>query len=139
MSHCSCSPVHRRHLCELGSISIEIASRGLQGCIGPRHRVSLLVVDYPNSLHGMARTMVCDLCTRPHLAGARYLLLRSELQARQKREKKIIFEAHIRDIQEAINRSWRITPEAIARYMDITNFRATIQTMWIQPRQDTDK
>jgi hypothetical protein len=78
-------------------------------------------------------------CTRPQPAGARYLLLRSGPQARHKRENGIIFEAYLWDIQEAISRSWRITPEAIMRYADIANFWATRQTMWIQPRQDPDK
>jgi hypothetical protein len=61
MSHCSCSSVRRSNLYELDTISIEFISRGVQGCAGPTHIVSLLVVDYPNSLHGMARTRVCDL------------------------------------------------------------------------------
>jgi hypothetical protein len=77
--------------------------------------------------------------TRPQPAGARYLLLRSGPQARHKRENGIIFEAYLWDIQEAISRSWRITPEVVARYGDIANFWATRQAMWIQPRQDPDK
>jgi hypothetical protein len=71
--------------------------------------------------------------------GARYLLLRYGPQARHKREKGVISKAYLWDIQEDINRSWRITPEAVARYADIANFRATRQTMWIQPRRDLDK
>jgi hypothetical protein len=59
MSHCNCSLVCRRHLCELGTISIELVLGGLQGCIGTGNEVSLLVVDYRNSLHGMERTKVC--------------------------------------------------------------------------------
>jgi hypothetical protein len=78
-------------------------------------------------------------CTRPQPAGARYLLLRSGPQSRHKREKGIIFEAYIRDIHESINQTWRITLEAITRYGDITNFWATRQAMWIQPRQDPDR
>jgi hypothetical protein len=78
-------------------------------------------------------------CTRPQPAGERYLLLRSGPHAKHKRENGIIFEAYLCDIQEAISRSWRITPEVVTRYADITNFWATRQTMWIQPRQDPDK
>jgi predicted Ser/Thr protein kinase len=61
------------------------------------------------------------------------------MQSRQKRENKIIFEAYLQDIQEAIIRSWRITPEVITQYVDNANFWGTRQTMWIQPRQDLDK
>jgi hypothetical protein len=60
-SHYSCILVCRRHLYELGIISIELISRGLQGCAEPKHIVSLLMVDYHNILHGMARTRVCGL------------------------------------------------------------------------------
>jgi hypothetical protein len=60
-SHCSCNSVWRRHLYDLGAISIELVSRGLQGCVGPRHIVSLLMTDYPNSLPGIVRTRVCGL------------------------------------------------------------------------------
>jgi hypothetical protein len=41
-------------------------------------------------------------------------------------------------MQEYISWSWRITPEAIARCGNITNFWATRQAMWLQPRQDPD-
>jgi hypothetical protein len=78
-------------------------------------------------------------CTRPQPVGARYLLLISRPQAKHKRENGIIFEEYLRDIQEAISRSRRITPEAVMRYGDIANFWATCQAMWIQPRQDPDK
>jgi hypothetical protein len=61
------------------------------------------------------------------------------MNARHKRENGIIFEAYLCEMQEAINRSWRITPEAIARYAEIANFQAKQQTMWIHARQDPAK
>jgi hypothetical protein len=60
MSHCSCISVRRRHLYELGTISIEFVSGGLQGCIGPRHIIPLFMANHPNILHGMAGTRVCN-------------------------------------------------------------------------------
>jgi hypothetical protein len=55
--------VHRRHLNDVGDILIELVPRGLQGCVGPRHTFPLLMADYLNSLHGMARDKVCNfLC-----------------------------------------------------------------------------
>jgi hypothetical protein len=51
-SHCSCIPVRRRHLNELGAILTELIPRGLQRCAVPRHKVPLLVADYITSLHG---------------------------------------------------------------------------------------
>ena len=74
--------------------------------------------------------------TRPQPTRARYLVLRSGPQAKQKRDNGIIFEAYLWDMQEAINRSWRITPEVVTRYGNIANFWATCQAMWIQPKQD---
>jgi hypothetical protein len=59
-SHRSCISVHVRHLYEMGTLPIEFISRGLQGCIGARHRVPLIMDDYSNSLHGMVRTKVCN-------------------------------------------------------------------------------
>jgi hypothetical protein len=50
-----------------------------------------------------------------------------------------IFEGYLRNLQEAISKVWRITPEVVARYGDITNFRATRHTMWIQVWKDLDK
>jgi hypothetical protein len=38
---------------------------------------------------------------------------------------KSIFEGYLRDLQEAINNMWRITPEVVTRYRDIANFKAT--------------
>jgi hypothetical protein len=78
-------------------------------------------------------------CTRPQPEGARYLLLRVGPNSRHKRENGIIFESYLQDMQEAINRSWRITPEAVARYAKIANFQATRQTMCIQARKNPAK
>jgi hypothetical protein len=41
--------------------------------------------------------------TRPQLGGARYILLRSDPEARHKRENGIIFEAYLWDIHEDIS------------------------------------
>jgi hypothetical protein len=78
-------------------------------------------------------------CTTPQPGGARYRVLRSGPLAKHKKENGIIFEAYLWEIQEAISRAWRITPEAVARYGGIANFWARRQAMWIQPRQDPDK
>jgi hypothetical protein len=65
--------------------------------------------------------------------------MRSGPLAKKNKENEIVFKAYLWEIQEAISRSWRITPEAIARYEDIANFWDRRQAMWIQPRQDLDK
>jgi hypothetical protein len=64
--------------------------------------------------------------------GVRYLLLRARPKARRKKVNGAIFEGYLHDLQEAISKMWRITPEAVARYGDIANFRTTRHTMWIQ-------
>jgi hypothetical protein len=61
-------------------------------------------------------------CTTPQTEGARYRILRSAPLAKHKKGNGIVFEAYLREIQEAISRSWRITPEAVARYEGIANF-----------------
>jgi hypothetical protein len=49
-------------------------------------------------------------CTTPWLGGARYHILKSTPLAKHKKENRIIFEAYLREIEEVINRAWRITP-----------------------------
>jgi hypothetical protein len=34
---------------------------------------------------------------------------------------------------------WRITPQVVVRYRDISNFKATGHTMWLQARNHPDK
>jgi hypothetical protein len=63
-------------------------------------------------------------CTTPHPGGAIYRILRSVPLAKHKRENGIVFKAYLREIQEAINRAWRITPEVVMRYRGITNLWA---------------
>jgi hypothetical protein len=59
--------------------------------------------------------------------------------AKKKKENGIIFEAYLREMKEAINQAWRITPEVVVRFRGITNFWARRQAMWIQPKQDPHK
>jgi hypothetical protein len=37
---------------------------------GPRHKVPLLMADHPNSLHGMARTRVCNFLYQTTASGS---------------------------------------------------------------------
>jgi hypothetical protein len=53
-------------------------------------------------------------CTTPQPRGARYHILKSTPLAKHKKGNGIIFESYLWEIQEAINRAWRITPEAVA-------------------------
>jgi hypothetical protein len=54
-------------------------------------------------------------CTRPKPnQGARYLLLRARPEARRKKVNGAIFEGYLHDLQEAISKMWRITPEVVA-------------------------
>jgi hypothetical protein len=67
---CSCNVVHRRHLNELGVILIELVPKGLQGCVGPKHKVPLLMDDYLNILHGMERAKVCGFLYQTKATGS---------------------------------------------------------------------
>jgi hypothetical protein len=62
--------VRKRHLNELGAILTELIPIGLQGCIGPRTKVTLLMADYFNSLHGMARTRLCSFLYQTIASGS---------------------------------------------------------------------
>jgi hypothetical protein len=53
-------------------------------------------------------------CTRPKPHGARYLLLRARPDSRNKKVNGSIFEGYLCNLQEAISKTWRITPEVVA-------------------------
>ena len=61
----------------------------------------------------------------------KYLLLKATSDARHKRMNGSICEGYLRDLQEAISNMWRITPQDVTRYRDITNFKTTRHAMWI--------
>jgi hypothetical protein len=50
-----------------------------------------------------------------------------------------IFEGYLHDLQDTIANTWRITPEVVAHYQGIANFKATRHAMWIQARKDPNK
>jgi hypothetical protein len=50
----------QRHLRDLGALSIEPIPSGLQGCIGPRYIIPLLMATHPHRLHGMEGTRICS-------------------------------------------------------------------------------
>jgi hypothetical protein len=81
---------------------------------------------------GWKKPRYVTFCTRPKPNhGERYLLLRATPDAKHKRMNRSIFEGYLRDLQEAIKKMWRITPEVVAWYSNIANFKATRHTMWI--------
>jgi hypothetical protein len=49
------------------------------------------------------------------------------------------FSRYFSEIQESIANSWRITPDVVAQFRDIANFKATRHNMWIQARRDPGK
>jgi hypothetical protein len=63
-------------------------------------------------------------CTTPQPGGASYYVLKSAPLAKHKKENGIIFEAYLQEMQEVINRAWRITPEVVTQYGGIANFWA---------------
>jgi hypothetical protein len=71
--------------------------------------------------------------------GERYLLLKATLDAKHKRVNGSIFERYLHYLQESISNMWRITPQAVARYKDIANFKGTQHTMWIHAHKYPDK
>jgi hypothetical protein len=49
-----------------------------------------------------------------------------------------IFEGYYNDLQESIANTWRVTPEMVAQYQGIANFKVTRHAMWIQAWKDPD-
>jgi hypothetical protein len=78
--------------------------------------------------------------TRPKPnCGVRYLSLGVMSDAKHKKMNTVVFEGYLRDLQEAISNMWRITPQVVAQYRDIANFKATRHAMWIQVWKDPNK
>jgi hypothetical protein len=71
--------------------------------------------------------------------GARYLSLGAASDAKNRKMNATIFEGYLHDLQETITNIWRITPQAIANYQGIANFKATRHVMWIQVWKDPNK
>jgi hypothetical protein len=69
----------------------------------------------------------------------RYLSLGATSYARKKNMNASIFEGSIHDLQETITNLWRITPQDVAYYQNISNFKATRHVMWIQAWKDPNK
>jgi hypothetical protein len=77
--------------------------------------------------------------TRPKPChGARYLSLGVTSDAKNRKVNATIFEGYLCDLQDTIANTWRITPEVVAHYQGIANFKATRHAMWIQARKDPD-
>jgi hypothetical protein len=98
------------------------------------------MVAHVDSHYGMEGTKICIFSTRPKPNhGARYLSLGTTSDARIRKMNASIFEGYLHDLQEAITNLWRITPQVVAYYRDIANFKATRHAMWIQAWKDPNK
>jgi hypothetical protein len=99
---------------------------------GSRNIISLLMDAHFDSHHGMQGTEYTFFATRPKLNhGARYLSLGATSGTKHMRMNAVLFEGYLRDLQEMIFNLWRITPQDVAYYRDISNFKATRHAMWI--------
>jgi hypothetical protein len=65
-------------------------------------------------------------------------LLGSTQDPRNKKANAGMFEGYYNDLQESIANTWQITPEVVAQYQGIANFKVTEHTMWIEARKDPD-
>jgi hypothetical protein len=50
-----------------------------------------------------------------------------------------MFARYYNELQEIITNTWQITPEVVAQYRGITNFKATRHIVWIQAQKDLEK
>jgi hypothetical protein len=71
--------------------------------------------------------------------GVRYLSLGAMSDDKNRNMNAAVFKGYLCDLQEAISNLWRITPQAVAHYWDITNFKATQHAMWVQVPKDPNK
>jgi hypothetical protein len=76
--------------------------------------------------------------TKPN-HGVRYLSLGIASDTRNRKMNATIFEGYLHDLQETIANLWRITPQVVAYYQGIANFKATRHAMWIQAQKDPNK
>jgi hypothetical protein len=106
--------------------------------LGTEFHYSWLIMLIP--FMGWREPRYINICTRPKPnQGARYVLLKATSDAKKKRMNGSIFEGYLRNLQESISNMWRITPQAVAWYRDIANFKATHHTMWTQAWKDPNK
>jgi hypothetical protein len=69
--------------------------------------------------------------------GERYLSLGVTSDAKNMKTNTTLFEVYLRDLQDTITNLWRITPQTVAYYRDIANFKATRNARWIGGRTPT--
>jgi hypothetical protein len=74
-----------------------------------------------------------------HCHTTRYTSMGSTSDPKRRSGNASTFAWYFNDIQESITNTWRITPEVVAQYQGIANFRATHHTMWIQAHRDPTK
>jgi hypothetical protein len=77
--------------------------------------------------------------TRPKpYHGARYSSCGAASDSKNIKVNETIFEGYLKDIQDIIANTWRVTPEAITQYQGISNFKATRHVIWIQAQKDPE-
>jgi hypothetical protein len=68
----------------MGALSVKLIPSGLQGCAGTWHKISLLMVDNPYSLHGMVGTIICSFFYETIARGSE--ILSTEIRATDQTE-----------------------------------------------------
>jgi hypothetical protein len=68
-----------------------------------------------------------------------FTLLGRKLDPKHRSSKTGTFSRYFGEIQESIVNSWRITPDVFAQLMDIANFKASRNNMWIKVCRDPRK
>jgi len=68
----------------------------------------------------------------------RYLSLGCASDPKNRKTNASISEGYHNGLQESIANTWQVTPEVVAQYQGIANFKATRHAMWIQARKDPD-
>jgi hypothetical protein len=77
---------------------------------------------------------------RPGKCGAtRYVSLRSNVDPKIKKTNTDIFAGYFAEMQDLIADTWPITPKIVQDFGQVSNFRATRHSLWVQEKADKAK
>jgi hypothetical protein len=77
---------------------------------------------------------------RPGKCGAtRYISLHSSTAPKRNKENTNIFERYSTEMQDLIADTWPITPKIVQDFGQVSNFRATRHSLWVQEKEDKAK
>jgi hypothetical protein len=98
------------------------------------------VVTHPHWPHWLERTGLQQVYGETGKCGTtRYISLRSSADPKRKKKNTYIFVRYFIEMQDLIADTWRITPETVQEFGQVSNFRETCHSLWMQAKGDKAK